>query len=139
METCPLEGKCQIDAIVYKATVTASDGEVKTYTGCTDRTFKQRHYGHMSDFKNRENRNNSKLAGYVREKKDGGVAIDNVKWEVIKKCHKYHPGGDMCDVCLTEKLSIMKNKAYNSLNKRHELMNSCRHRRRYKLAFVKGR
>ena len=88
IESCPLEGNCQLSAIVYKATVKASDGEVKTYTGCTDRTFKKRHYGHMADSRNRDISGNTKLAGYIWEKKDEGIEIENVKWEVLKKCHK---------------------------------------------------
>ena len=47
------------------------------------------------------------------------------------------PGGDKCDVCLSEKLSIMKNRDTNSLNKRSELMNSCRHKWRNKHGRVK--
>ena len=68
VESCPLDGKCQVSAIVYKATVTADDGEVKTYTGCTDRTFKKRHYGHTSDSRHKDNRTNTKLATYVLDK-----------------------------------------------------------------------
>ena len=40
MESCPIGGKCQIRAIVYKATIRSEDGDVHTYTGCTDRKFK---------------------------------------------------------------------------------------------------
>ena len=38
--SCPLNGKCQLRGIVYKATATSDNGETKTYTGCTDCTFK---------------------------------------------------------------------------------------------------
>ena len=137
VDSCPIEGKCQTSAIVYKATITANDGEVKTYTGGTDRTFKLRHYGHVADAKDSKNRNNTKLAGYIWAKKDEGIEIRNIKWEVLNKCHKYAPGEGKCDVCLSEKLSIMKNREPNSLNKRSELMNKCLHMRRWKLACVK--
>ena len=63
--SCPLDGNCQVKAIVYKATVTANDGEVKTYIGSTDRTFKERHYGHISDSRHQEQRKNTKLATYI--------------------------------------------------------------------------
>ena len=45
----PLEEKCHVEAIVYKATITTDDGKIRTYTGSTDQTFKKRHYGHTSD------------------------------------------------------------------------------------------
>ena len=139
VETCPMSGNCQASAIVYKATVKANDGEEKTYTGCTDRTFKERHYGHRADERDRELRKNTKLATYIWEKKDSGVGIEEVKWEILKQCVKYAPGGDKCDVCLSEKLCIMKNKDIRSLNKRGELMNTCRHRARWRLVKVKNK
>ena len=91
VEACPLDGKCQVSAIVYKATVTADDGEVKTYTGCTDRTFKKRHYGHTSDSRHKDNRTNTKLATYVWDKRDEGVEIKKVKWGDSRNgvFHKY--------------------------------------------------
>jgi len=132
--SCPIGGKCQTSALVYKATITANDGEIRTYTGCTDRKFKDRHYEHTADMKNRENRKNTRLATYVWEKKDRGIKINSVKWEILKKCHRYSAGGRNCDVCLCEKFEIMMNKDPRSLNKRHELMNKCVHKWRQKLS-----
>ena len=132
--SCPIGGKCQTSALVYKATITAEDGEVRTYTGSTDRKFKERYYEHTSDAKHRENRQRTRMATYVWEKKDKGVNIKEVKYEILKKCHRYLAGGNKCDVCLSEKLAIMKDKDSRSLNKRTELNNKCRHRWRQKLA-----
>ena len=53
---------------------------------------------------------NTKLATYVWDKRDEGVEIKEVKWEILKKCQKYEPGGRKCDVCLSEKLIIMKDR-----------------------------
>ena len=89
--------------------------------------------------RHKDNRTNTKLATYVWDKRDEGVEIKEVKWEILKKCQKYEPGGRKCDVCLSEKLIIMKDRDPNSLNKRSELNNSCRHRSRQKLARVKER
>ena len=35
---------------------------------------------------------------------------ENVKieWEILKKCNKYKSGSKRCDVCLSEKLEILK-------------------------------
>ena len=86
-----------------KATVTASDGEVKTYTGLTKRAFKDRLYEHRNDANNPKHRTHTKLAGYVWRKKDQNVTIDNYKWEIRKKCFSYHSCGMKCSLCLTEK------------------------------------
>ena len=136
-KSCPVDAQCLTSAVVYKATVTASDGDVRTYTGSTDRKFKERLYENRTDANNRSHRHNTKLAGYVWEKKDAGRSIDNVRWQLLKKCHKYEPGGRMCDVCLSEKLSIMKNREHNSLNQRSELMHRCIHKSRRTLSSVK--
>ena len=138
IDSCPLLGKCLTKAVVYKATVTAGDDEVRTYIGSTDRTFKERYYGHTSDMRNSEARKSTKLSGYVWDKKDEGIEIKSIKWEIIKQCHTYKAGADKCDVCLSEKLAIMNNKERNSLNKRSELMSRCAHRWRYKLASFKN-
>ena len=138
VKSCPIEGKCQTSALVYKATITAEDGDTRTYTGCTDRKFKERHYEHTADMKKRENSKRTSMATYIWTKKDSGVGIKSVKWEVLKKCHSYIAGGDKCDVCLSEKLAILKQKDPRSLNKRSELMNKCLHRWRHKLANSKN-
>ena len=100
-------------------------GSENLYWGCTDRTFKVRHYGYTSDSRHKDNRTNTKLATYVWDKRDEGVEMKKVKWEMWK--------------CLSEKLIIMKDRDLNSLNKRNELNNSCRHRSRQKLAMMKER
>ena len=134
VDSCPIGGKCQTSALVYQATITAKDGDTRTYTGCTDRKFKERYYEHTADMRHKEHKKNTRMAAYIWEKKDRNVEIQSVKWEVLKNCHKYTAGGDKCDVCLSEKLAIMKNKDPRSLNKRSEFMNKCLHRWRQKLA-----
>ena len=42
IENFPLNGECLTESVVYKATMTAGDGEVKTYTGLTELPFKKR-------------------------------------------------------------------------------------------------
>ena len=133
-ESCPIGGKCQISTIVYKATITAEDGDIRNYIGCTDRKFKERFYEHTADANHKENRKRTRMATYVWQKKDEGVNINSVTYEILKKCHRYTAGGNKCDVCLSEKLAIMKNKDSRSLNKRSELNNKCRHKWRQKLA-----
>ena len=132
---CPLPGKCQTKSVVYKATVT-TEHNIKTYIGSTEKTFKQRFYGHKSDMTNPNNRNNTSLANYIWSVKDRGE-IPVVRWEILRSCKEYKTGTRKCDVCLTEKLMILKYKGPNSLNKRSELMYSCPHRRKYRLSNLK--
>ena len=47
----PLEIRCKIKNVIYKATV-VSDKETKYYIGSTGNTFKNRWYGHNNNIKN---------------------------------------------------------------------------------------
>ena len=94
----------------------ASDGDVRTYTGLTKRKFKDRLYEHNADTNNSNHRTFTRLAGYVWQKKDQSVHINNYKWEMLKKCSTYQPGQKKCDLCLTEKMMIMKDRDPRTLD-----------------------
>ena len=127
----PLQGKCLTTSVVYKATVKTSNS-TKTYIGSTEGTFKKRYYGHKSDIKNESNRNSTTLSHYIWDCKDRGE-VPEIKWEVIRKCQRYKCGTRKCDVCLAEKLEILRERGDNCLNKRSELMRPCPHRRKHRL------
>ena len=59
--------------------------------------------------------------------------LEPCQWEILRKCGKYKAGTRKCDICLTEKLMILKEKGLTSLNKRSELMYKCPHMRKYRL------
>ena len=136
--SCPIGGKCMTSALVYHATIETDDGDIRTYTGCTDRKFKDRHYEHVGDMRDKERRKRTKLATHVWSKKDRGVGVKSIEWKILKKCYKYVAGGDKCDVCLSEKLAIMEDTDPRTLNRRTELMNKCLHRWRQKLGALKN-
>ena len=48
-KSCPLQGRCQVRNVIYKATVTSSDG-IKHYIWSTGGDFKKRSYNHVSSF-----------------------------------------------------------------------------------------
>ena len=139
VDSCPLGRECLTKTVIYKATVTADDGEVRTYTGCIEPQFKKRLYRHCSDTSKRKYRTCTRLADwYFRKVEDQGVEVNvnSYKWEIVKRCFKYQSGGKKCDLCLTEKLCIMKDRDPRSLNRRTELMNSCKHRWKHRLCEV---
>ena len=132
---CPLDGYCLQEAVIYKATITTPYVR-KTYIGSTEATFKQRFYGHTSDLTHIKNRNNTTLAAFVWELRDKGQQPE-IKWEAIKKCSRYKCGTRKCDVCLSEKLAILRSRDPDLLNKRSELMARCPHRRKWRLETFK--
>ena len=62
------------------------------------------------------------------------MGVDPImKWEIIKKCRKYRAGNRTCNLCMEEKLIIADCKSKNMLNKRTEVLNSCKHKRAWLL------
>ena len=53
--------------------------------------------------------------------------------KIIRICHSYNPNSKRCLLCLNEKYEIATYKGDNFLNKRTEIINTCRHRSKYKL------
>jgi hypothetical protein len=67
MNECPLDGKCKVDNIVYKATVTTitDDGNTKEYIGMTANPFKERYANHKTSFNLYNHSSDTKLSKYV--------------------------------------------------------------------------
>ena len=57
-----------------------------------------------------------------------------ITWKIIRICRSYNPNSKRCLLCLNEKFEIATYKGDNFLNKRTEIINTCRHRSKYKLA-----
>ena len=105
-DTCPVQGKCQTDSVVYRATVTeVNSGQVETYTGVTGNTFKQRLGGHRSDINLRKNRHKSALAGHIWTLKDEGKNYD-LAWNLVERAPAFNPTTRKCRVCWKEKNKV---------------------------------
>ena len=132
---CPIPQKCQTKTVIYKATVSTTSSE-KTYIGSTEKTFKDRYYAHKTSITDENYKNSTTLSTHFWQCKEKGETLQ-IKWEIIKKCRPYKPGSNKCDVCLTEKMMILRERGPNSLNRRSELMYKCPHRSKWKLLNVK--
>ena len=121
---CPLEGKCKQECVVYLVEVYSdlnNKRNKKIYFGSTQRDFKTRYYNHRTIFSHEKYRYTT-------------AGVDPImKWEVIKKCRNYRAGNRTCNLCMEEKLVIANCKSKNMLNKRSEVLNSCRHKRAWLL------
>ena len=79
----PVPGKCQIDKVIYRATVTSSiEIERLTYVGLTAGEFKERWSKHKTSFKNQNYKNSTTLSTYIWKLKDQNVA-HQVKFEIV--------------------------------------------------------
>ena len=131
---CPIPGNCNQKSVVYQATVHAENKCMK-YFGSTERPFKKRYSEHNSSFKKRP-ANHTTLSSYIWKLNEKRIPFD-VKWSIKSRGHTFSSGGRSCDLCLTEKLVILTEDQHSMLNKRDELLETCRHRRKHLLVSIK--
>lgn len=130
-QECPLRGSCLVNSIVYKATVTSSEGE-KMYIGNTGDTFKSRYSNHTLTFRNEKYSKRTELSKYIWSLKRKNTQY-NIKWEIVKKSNTQMRQSGLCNLCMDEKLEILRHKREHkdkSINKRSELISTCRHRKK---------
>ena len=130
-DKCPLDNKCLSKSLVYKATVSKTK---KFYIGSTEGEFKKRLANHKQSFKNEIKRNSTTLSSHIWEV--GENPEPDIKWEIVNTVQPRQAGAKECQLCLEEKLQILKNNANNScLNRRTELAQRCNvfHRAKHKL------
>ena len=127
---CPAEGKCLTKSVVYQAEVTADNNKPVKYIGVTADDFKTRFRNHVKSLAHKKYSKETELSKHVWELKAVKKPF-TIKWSLLKKVPVYKAGSRRCNLCLEEKLTIMKNKDNALLNKRTELFTKCRHVTRY--------
>ena len=132
----PLHGACLTKCIVYKAIVHTDDPQQeKIYIGSTGE-FKKRYRNHKMSFKNIKYSNSTTLSHHIWELKSAKTNYE-IKWSIIKRTNAYGNGSKQCNLCLAEKLYILKVDKQNLLNRRSELLAECRHRNKFYAANYK--
>ena len=125
--TCPLTpAECQKDNVIYVASVTSPDG-VEHYTGLTSNTFKKRWSKHEGDFRNTKDKHNTRLSTHIWKLKQENKPYQT-NWEILDRAPTHNPTSRKCRLCLKEIYYIIFRPDSASLNKKHELFNTCRHR-----------
>ena len=116
--------------VIYQADVHA-ENRVMTYYGLTENVFKKRCSTHRTSFRNIP-KSHTTLSSYIWKLKDKKFP-HFVNWSIKTRGHPFSSGGRSCDLCLTEKLVILTADQNSMLNKRDELLEACRHRRKHLL------
>ena len=133
-DECPMEGQCLSSCIVYKAEV-KSENTKKVYYGSCGGVFKDRYRNHKVSFNNENHKEATKLSKYIWDLKKKKKQYE-IAWSIVKKCAPYKASSSRCDLCLSEKLTILKAKDNETLNKRSEIANKCRHANKFSLSNV---
>ena len=124
--SCPLNGKCLTEALVYKATVQSGDQKAE-YIGLASTSFKSRFNNHTSSFKNRKQQHSTALSQHVWELKDENKQFE-ISWSIVSLAAPYQKETKKCQLCLMEKTLIILADRATALNKRNEIMSKCRHK-----------
>ena len=123
-----------VENAVYKAVVTTpnqDEGGGHIYLGLASGLVKLRVSNHYRSFTNPGLRSGCELAKYIWHLKDRGLNDYSIKWEIIATEFTFNRSSGRCQLCIREKLEIMKHmKKFGSkvINKRGELFRKCLHR-----------
>ena len=78
-------------------------------------------------FRHTKHRNSTELSKHVWSLKDNNIDY-SISWRIISSSSSYNSSSKRCNLCLKEKFLIICRPDLSSLNKRNELVSSCRHR-----------
>lgn len=139
-EKCPLKGgNCRAKNVIYQATV-KTDNATKSYIGLSANQFKKRVATHRTTINsNPEDRNYiqykqaTELSKYIHTLKNENKNYE-LTWTILEKEYESRPRIETCRLCLKEALKILQADK-NCINKRSEVMSSCRHRNKFLLFY----
>ena len=77
--------------------------------------------------KQTKHRNSMELSKHVWSLKDNNIDY-SISWRIISSSSSYNGSSKRCNLCLKGKFLIICRPDLSSLNKRNELVSSCRHR-----------
>ena len=128
---CPIPGRCLATNVVYQATVTPANGQPpSTYTGVTANSFKERFRNHKSSFNLHRKMTDTELSKHVWGLRNTNTDF-NITWKIVTKRTPYTNINRRCNLCLEEKFLIYFKPRQASLNKKDEIVSTCRHKSRY--------
>ena len=81
--TCPLNGACLTESLVYKATVLAENHELQTYTGIIEHSFKTQFRNYKMSFENPNYISSTSLSKYMWGLKEEETSYE-IKWSIVK-------------------------------------------------------
>ena len=127
---CPVpDGNCRKKSVIYSAGIKNA-----IYYGLTSLEFKERIISHRQSFRDKNKQNATALSNFIwnneLNKNNEIISEPQIKWKVEKQCKTYRPGDKHCDLCLSEKVIIIKNiNNPKTINKKTDVGTTCVHRR----------
>ena len=134
-DECPMNGDCLATNIIYKAEV-SYENSIGIYYGQCEGEFKSRYNNHTKSFRHVKHRNKTTLSNLIWKLKEENKPYE-LRWSIAARTSPYRNGSKSCDLCLTEKVIIVRAEPMGLLNKRNELISKCRHKNKFTLKAFK--
>ena len=101
--TCPLNGNCLLQNILYIATIKSNkkNYQPRNYKGIRENTFKERYADHKRSFNINRYKNDTKLSVEHWDVKAGN-SNPKVTWAVKNQFSAYNLQSNRCSLCLNE-------------------------------------
>ena len=109
--------------------------DLRTYVGLTGNSFKERYNGHKSSFRDRKKQFSTELSKYIWGLKGENKDYD-IQWKVLGSAPSYTNISKKCKLCTLEKYFIICKSTLATLNKRSELISTCRHKGKFTIGSV---
>ena len=117
--------------MIYKANViTDKDRTRKNYVRLTEGTFNIVNINYPSTTGNMLGPHQAKVAKHIWKLK-GNKEYYKISWSIISSESAYDNISKRCNLCLAEKLYIIKGYKASNLNKRAQLISKCRNENKY--------
>ena len=118
--------ECLTPKIIYRADVSNdAKRDKKFYFGLADTLFKESYKNHARDFTHKKYESSPKLAKYMWQLKHSNINF-SISYSVASKVWE-NPSSVICQLCLAEKLWIIKFINNKDLDRKSELIGKCRH------------
>ena len=112
---------------MYQATVENKFGQKETYIGLANK-FKKRFYKHRKSMETQDPNNLTTLSTHFWNETEAG-RDPKVTWRIVERnIPAFNPITGKCQLCIREKFTIVLKPELASLNLRHEIFSSCRHK-----------
>ena len=89
--------------------------------------LKTRYRNHIASFRHAKHKNSNELSKHIWTLKDNNIE-HFISWRILSSHSPYNSSSKRCNLCLKEKFLITCRPELSTLNKRNELVSSCRHR-----------
>ena len=118
-DECPLNGKCQVQGIVYKCIASTSINPDKIYLGSSEGDFKKRYNNRTKSFRHKRYSKETTISKNISEIKKEYNEISTLKWPIVKSVPSYSNVSKKYLLCLHKKLEVANFEDQDHLSNKH--------------------